>query len=176
MTDPRFKQSRLSEPVEGPDLLRRRERAWTFLMTLAQNGDANAYLTLLQEITPYLRFRVSRFLEKTDEIENMVQDILLTVHAVRHIYDPGRSFGPWLMAIANRRVFDRLGGRAQGRLREWPSVSQHEVTVLGSSGFDGGNTRQANAVLTTGFSAATLRTATFGALSGLRGRLNERGG
>jgi RNA polymerase sigma-70 factor (ECF subfamily) len=44
-----------------------------------------------------------------------MQDILLTVHAVRHTYDPKRPFKPWLIAIARRRIIDRL--RAQGRRR-----------------------------------------------------------
>ena len=44
-----------------------------------------------------------------------MQDILLTVHAIRHTYDPSRPFGPWLAAIANHRLIDRL--RHQGRLR-----------------------------------------------------------
>ena len=42
-----------------------------------------------------------------------MQDVLLTVHAIRHTYDPHRPFGPWLVAIARRRIIDRL--RSQGR-------------------------------------------------------------
>ena len=34
------------------------------------------------------------------DAEDAVQDILLTVHAVRYTYDPTRPFGPWLVAIA----------------------------------------------------------------------------
>ncbi len=37
-------------------------------------------------------------------ITDAVQDVLLTVHMVRHAYDPSRPFGPWLLAIANRRI------------------------------------------------------------------------
>jgi RNA polymerase sigma-70 factor (ECF subfamily) len=39
--------------------------------------------------------------------------VLLTVHRVRHTYDPRRPFSPWLAAIASRRTVDaiRRGGR-----------------------------------------------------------------
>ena len=36
----------------------------------------------------------------------MVQETLLTVHRVRHTYDPARPFSPWLTAIASRRAID----------------------------------------------------------------------
>ena len=32
-----------------------------------------------------------------------MQDALLTIHAIRHTYDPARPFGPWLAAVAKRR-------------------------------------------------------------------------
>ncbi len=48
------------------------------------------------------------------DAEDNVQDILLTLHAVRHTYDPTRPFRPWLAGIARHRVMDRL--RRQGRI------------------------------------------------------------
>jgi RNA polymerase sigma-70 factor (ECF subfamily) len=49
------------------------------------------------------------------------------VHSIRRTYDPARPFGPWLVAIANRRFVDRL--RRQGRLtaREAPLTAEHET-------------------------------------------------
>ncbi|WP_232448013.1 sigma factor [Burkholderia ubonensis] len=38
-----------------------------------------------------------------DAVEDVVQDILATVHQVRHTYAPERPFGPWLVSIASRR-------------------------------------------------------------------------
>ncbi|CAA9253794.1 MAG: hypothetical protein AVDCRST_MAG08-2367 [uncultured Acetobacteraceae bacterium] len=40
-----------------------------------------------------------------------VQDALLTVHRLRHTYDPPRPLRPWLTAIADRRTVDRLRRR-----------------------------------------------------------------
>jgi RNA polymerase sigma factor (sigma-70 family) len=81
---------------------------WAELMARAQDGDANAYRTLLSEIVPYLRRATARQLRHRDDIEDVVQDILLTVHQVRATYDPGRPFKPWLIAIARRRMIDRF--------------------------------------------------------------------
>jgi RNA polymerase sigma-70 factor (ECF subfamily) len=70
---------------------------------------------------------VSRRLRNPADLDDTVQEILLTVHAVRHTYDPSRPFGPWLVAIANRRIVDRL--RRQGRLsrREMPLEPRHKT-------------------------------------------------
>ncbi|PWR24125.1 RNA polymerase subunit sigma [Zavarzinia compransoris] len=83
-------------------------------MQAAQDGDRRAYATLLQAITPYLRAQVRRYLRNPADVEDVVQEILLTVHRVRQTYDPARPFMPWLVAIARRRVVDRL--RSKGRL------------------------------------------------------------
>jgi RNA polymerase sigma-70 factor (ECF subfamily) len=96
-------------------------------MARAQDGDQTAYRQLLYEISGYLHSLVSRRLHNPADLEDTVQEILLTVHAVRQTYDPSRPFGPWLVAIAQRRIVDRL--RRAGRLRrqETPLESQHET-------------------------------------------------
>ncbi len=55
-----------------------------------------------------------------------VQDVLLTVHAVRHTYDPMRPFAPWLVAVAHRRNADRLRRQHRSSLREVPFTAVHE--------------------------------------------------
>src|ERR671919_2815924 len=87
---------------------------WSALMARAQEGDRCAYRRLLEEITPYLRSLAAKHRALSGETEDTVQDILLTLHAVRHTYDPRRPFGPWLLAIARRRIADRL--RHHGRI------------------------------------------------------------
>jgi RNA polymerase sigma-70 factor (ECF subfamily) len=78
------------------------------LMRAAQDGDSAAYLALLTEIAPLIRRLVQRnrrFLQRSD-VEDLVQDILLSLHAVRATYDPARPFLPWLFAIARNRMTD----------------------------------------------------------------------
>ena len=89
---------------------------WSILMTRAQAGDEAAYHRLLLGITPYLRARASRAHRNPSDAEDTVQDILLTLHAVRKTYDSARPFKPWLAGIARHRVVDRM--RRQGRIAE----------------------------------------------------------
>jgi RNA polymerase sigma-70 factor, ECF subfamily len=103
------------------------ERDWSGLMARAQDGDRGAYRALLEDITPYLRALATRCFRDTGDIEDAVQDVLLTIHAVRHAYDPSRPFGPWLVAIANRRIIDRLRRQIRARSREIELTAEHET-------------------------------------------------
>lgn len=100
---------------------------WSVLMARAQDGDRLAYRRLLEEITPYLRSLAARHPALSEETEDVVQDILLTVHAVRHTYDPSRPFGPWLLAIARRRIVDRLRRRGRTAAAEIALGPEHET-------------------------------------------------
>ena len=104
-----------------------RDLDWSIFMARAQGGDREAYRRLLKDITPYLRSLVVRYQQNSSDVEDAVQDVLLTVHAIRHTYDPTRPFGPWLVAVAKRRIIDRL--RRQGRLRsrETALSTEHET-------------------------------------------------
>jgi RNA polymerase sigma-70 factor (ECF subfamily) len=96
-------------------------------MAHAQAGDREAYRRLLEEIAPYLRSLAARRFSGRADIEDAVQDTLLTVHAVRHTYDPVRPFGPWLVAIANRRIADGLRRRGRIGSRETSLEIEHET-------------------------------------------------
>jgi RNA polymerase sigma factor (sigma-70 family) len=104
-----------------------RTRDWSGLMARAQDGDRHAYRALLEDMTPYLRALAARCFKEPSDAEDAVQDVLLTVHAVRHTYDPGRPFGPWLVAISNRRIIDRLRRHIRVRAREIELSPEHET-------------------------------------------------
>ena len=103
------------------------ELDWSKLMALAQDGDRQAYRTLLGEIEPYIRSIARRCFKHADDTEDAVQDVLLTVHAIRHTYDPARPFAPWLVAITNRRVIDRLRRQTRQKAREIELSAEHET-------------------------------------------------
>ena len=93
------------------------------LMARAQQGDHDAYVTLLRAITPQLRQLVRRkrgFLGESD-VEDVVQEVLLSIHAVRATYDPRRPFMPWVAAIVRHRLADA----ARQHLRQ----GAHEMVV-----------------------------------------------
>src|SRR5713101_5404153 len=114
-------------PVGAGERNTNRARDWTGLMARAQDGDRRAYRALLEDMTPYLRALAARCFKEPGDIEDAVQDVLLTVHAVRHAYDPRRPFGPWLVAIANRRIIDRLRRQTHARSREIELTAEHET-------------------------------------------------
>ncbi len=99
------------------------------LMARAQDGDRCAYRRLLEEVTPYLRSLAARHRALSGETEDAVQDILLTLHSVRHTYDPCRPFGPWLLAIARRRIIDRMRKRGRIVAAETALGPEHETIV-----------------------------------------------
>jgi RNA polymerase sigma-70 factor (ECF subfamily) len=122
-------------------------RDWSGLMARAQDGDRHAYRTLLEDMTPYLRTLAARCFKEPSDAEDAVQDVLLTVHAVRHTYDPGRPFGPWLVAIANRRIIDRLRRHIRARSREIELSSEHETFSPDAANFHFGDTSADSAAL-----------------------------
>ncbi len=96
-------------------------------MARAQAGDREAYRLLLTDLLPYLRSLASRRFAGAAEIDDAVQDVLLSLHAIRHTYDPARPFLPWLLVIAQRRFVDRMRRRSRGAGREVPLDGEHET-------------------------------------------------
>jgi RNA polymerase sigma-70 factor (ECF subfamily) len=93
------------------------DQRWAALMRAAQGGDARAYDQLLRAIVPFLRSLARRYGGQSAHVEDVVQEVLLTVHRVRHTWDPTRPFSPWLAAIAARRSIDLL--RRQSRISRY---------------------------------------------------------
>jgi RNA polymerase sigma-70 factor (ECF subfamily) len=93
------------------------------LMQAAQAGSGQAYLTLLQEIAPRVRRAIvrRRGMSASTDVEDLVQDVLLSLHVARASYDPNRPFLPWLLAIVRNRLAD--GARRYAR------QAAHEVQV-----------------------------------------------
>jgi RNA polymerase sigma-70 factor (ECF subfamily) len=95
-------------------------------MVRAQDGDQAAYCRLLKAIVPVIRGMARRHFHGDDaSLEDVVQDVLLTVHRVRHTYDPERPFLPWLSAIVSARAIDAL--RARGRRQSWEVPDEEAV-------------------------------------------------
>lgn len=86
---------------------------WGAWMACAQQGDRLAYHALLMAIAPYLRSIARRLLGQDQDAEDVVQEVLIVVHDIRHTYEPGRPFKPWLATIATRRCIDQLRRRTR---------------------------------------------------------------
>jgi len=95
------------------------EAGLSALMRATQEGDAAAYARLLAAVMPSIRRLATGRWTGSEEADDLVQDVLLSLHQVRHTYDPDRPFMPWLMAIARNRLADvqrRQARRARGEV------------------------------------------------------------
>lgn len=109
---------------------------WAHWMVQAQDGDRAAYHALLKAITPYLRRITQRYLGRGEDAEDAVQDILMVVHGIRHTYERGRPFKPWLSTLASRRCIDLLRRRGHRLQHEMAGVERIEDVAHGGHGPD----------------------------------------
>ncbi|EIC84985.1 sigma-70 family RNA polymerase sigma factor [Serratia sp. M24T3] len=89
---------------------------WPALMARAQAGDRKAYNQLLKAMVPAIRVFVRKKISDEVLVEDVIQETLITIHRVRHTYDPQRPILPWVAAITSARAIDAL--RQYGRRQE----------------------------------------------------------
>jgi RNA polymerase sigma-70 factor (ECF subfamily) len=94
------------------------DRRLTAAMAAAQEGDRAAYETVLRDCVPIVQRIARRQGAAADFLDDVVQDVLVTVHGARATYDPSRSFVAWLTAITQRRTIDILRKRGRRGARE----------------------------------------------------------
>jgi len=76
------------------------------LMVRYQKADPDATAVLIERLSPRLyRFFASQLGNRTDA-DDMLQDLWLRVHRVRHTYRSGQPLLPWVYAIAHRVRID----------------------------------------------------------------------
>ena len=94
------------------------DRRLAGLMRSAQDGDTGAYRHVLRACVPLAAAAARRQGVPSDLVDDVVQDVLVTLHRALATYDPERPFAPWLRAIATRRAIDTLRSRARLGARE----------------------------------------------------------
>ena len=85
-----------------------RGQQWSEWAALAQKGDKKAYAALLQDIHPFIRSVIIGSLANPDWADDIVQEVLISVHKALKTYSPDRPFRPWLMSIISFRKSDYL--------------------------------------------------------------------
>ncbi len=94
------------------------DAALSALMAASQGGNRRAYQSLLRAAAPVAAASARRMGVPPDRVDDVVQDVLLTLHRARATYDPMRPFLPWLRAIARRRAIDVLRTHSRTAARE----------------------------------------------------------
>lgn len=103
------------------------------MMAAAQKGDSEVYRALLVELQLWLENYFRRRVAPA-QLDDLVQDVLMAMHAKRATWDPSRAFYPWLAAIARYRWVDHLRKvyrAAEDELgdRDWAQGSEEEAVM-----------------------------------------------
>jgi RNA polymerase sigma-70 factor (ECF subfamily) len=88
------------------------------LMTRYQAGDFASARSLIESISPALhRFFALQARNRTDA-DDLLQEVWLRIHQVRHTYQPGRPLLPWIYAIARHVRVDHYRRSHRSAVRE----------------------------------------------------------
>jgi DNA-directed RNA polymerase specialized sigma24 family protein len=71
----------------------------TTLMAESQNGKEDSYTKLLIQISLIIDHILSKKINSSDEKDEILQEILTSVHHLRHTYLPNYPFFPWMHGI-----------------------------------------------------------------------------
>lgn len=104
-------------------------RRWQRLMVAAQNAEPRAYAELLRDVTPFIRVIARRYHADAGIAEDVVQETLISLHRMRHTYEPGRAVEPWIAAIAKARAIDMVRSKVRRARHETPENADHAATV-----------------------------------------------
>jgi RNA polymerase sigma factor (sigma-70 family) len=91
------------------------EASWEDLMRAANRGEQQPYVQLLREITPVVRgiVRARGSALGNEGCEDVVQDVLLTIHLKRQSWREDAPLRPWLYAVTRHKVVDAFRARGQ---------------------------------------------------------------
>jgi RNA polymerase sigma-70 factor (ECF subfamily) len=96
------------------------------LMRLSLSGDKYAYAEILQETSRFLRPFLAKRLSFTNHVDDLLQEILISIHKARHTYDGNRPYRPWVFAIARFRLQDHLRAHYADQLHRADDLSEME--------------------------------------------------
>lgn len=117
-----------------------REQEWASLMRAALDGDEQAYRRFLTDVTPHLRSmagrRCAQYGVPAAEAEDVLQEVLISIHLKRGTWDTNRPIGPWISTIVRNKLIDIL--RRRGNRIDVPIEDIIETTAAAEtpSGLD----------------------------------------
>jgi RNA polymerase sigma-70 factor (ECF subfamily) len=101
------------------------------LMEMGLGGDAGAHSALLRALVPLLRsFYRRRMRGAEEDVEDLVQETLIAIHARRASYDRDRAFTAWFYAIARHQMIDYV------RRRKVHVPLEDVEAILATEGFE----------------------------------------
>lgn len=78
------------------------------MLKKAVDGDSGAYKDFLKLASQVIRRIIGGKIFNEAEIDDVLQEVLISIHKARHTYDFNRRLMPWIYSIINFRVADHL--------------------------------------------------------------------
>ena len=100
------------------------DQHWAGLMKQAQKGDKKAYRELLTAINPYILNILYPKISDKSAIDDVTQEILISVHNSMRTYDCKRAFKPWLHAIIHYRTLDYFRKHYKSKITGFEDLDQ----------------------------------------------------
>ena len=110
------------------------ERQLEKIVLRCQNGERAAFEELFERYQPRLKYYVRRLDSGGINIDDILQDIWLTVFNKIHKLKDAKSFAVWLYRIARNKVYD--GFRRKERFVKLPEEDQFPVSDSIEPAFD----------------------------------------
>lgn len=70
------------------------------------DGNKKSYAEFLKLFSSFLEKKLLSKISNQSDIDDLIQEILISIHKARHTYDIERRLKPWLISIINFRVSD----------------------------------------------------------------------
>jgi RNA polymerase sigma-70 factor (ECF subfamily) len=128
------------------------DEGWGEILAAAQKGDVAAYNLFIVSVTPFISALIRKRLWATDGHDDVLQEVLLTVHRIRHTYEAGRPIKPWLATIAARRSIDESRRRARISAMEVHDAGGYQAFADPQARDEARNAAQALKRMTSGLS------------------------
>lgn len=98
-------------------------------MHFAQQGDKKIYAELLNDITTLVRGYLFKKINTPEDVEDVLQEILISIHNARHTYQSSRPLKPWIFAITKFRLTDHLRKIYRNKSREMVNIDEIEFSL-----------------------------------------------
>lgn len=96
------------------------------LIVQAQAGQKDAYREFLRLLYPYIEKKLSRKVFDKDDLHDVTQEVILSIHKSLATYDPKYPIGAWLHTICQRRLVDYI--RKISKIAENITSEEYDVT------------------------------------------------
>ncbi|MCT8178877.1 hypothetical protein [Variovorax sp. CY25R-8] len=105
LKDPRGWGASVADGARDPEWRLAERPGERDLFVRGLGGDASAYREFLRGTAHALRGFIGRHAgSDPDEVEALVQECLLAIHARRHTWQDGQPVAPWVEAIARYKI------------------------------------------------------------------------